>query len=149
MILPQLLHLHTEEDYRKYYENFYCQKPLITFDNIPVYFRKNRFNHAFYESSQRNKTKDIFSTVRAERMLWIKATLENPKAELYHGWIKDRRVYSPYRRVSVVYEDYVVVLNLMLRSGGIISAEFNTAYRADKSITKIRKSPRWSKEQLV
>lgn len=149
MVLPQLLYLPTEDGYRDYYENFYCQKCLITFDNIPVYFRKDRFRHAFYESSNRDQNKDIFSSERAERMLWIKATLENPKAEQYQGWDRERKVYTPYRRVSVVYQDYVVILNLTLKSGGIFSAQFNTAYEADRSIVKIRQSPLWRREQLV
>lgn len=147
--MPKLLHLQTIEDYRKYYAQKYCKKPIITFDGIPVYFSKSKFDHAFFESSRRDKNKDQFSLTRAKRIDWIEATLTNPKANLYQGWDKKRKRYDPRWRVNVIYEDYVVVLQIRIKKSGFLKAEFRTAYVADNSIDKIRKFPEWKKELLI
>lgn len=57
-------------EYREYFEKNYCNKVIMTFDNIRVYFRKEHFNHAFFESSKFNKIKDKFSFERAKKE-WI------------------------------------------------------------------------------
>jgi hypothetical protein len=55
-------------------------------------------------------------------------------------------VVEPNRRVSIVYEEFVVVIEIKKdASGKLISAEFITAYVADNSIDEIRKSPKWEK----
>ncbi|MBZ5555224.1 MAG: hypothetical protein LAO21_21135 [Acidobacteriia bacterium] len=141
---PPLVIYPTEEDYRRHYERFYCTAPVVTFDGISVRFSKGRFVHCFYESSKRNSIKDRFSRVRAERIDWIKATLQDPKAELYQGWDKGKSRYDPTWRVSVVYDSYVVVLQIRKEKDGISRAEFKTAYVADNSIDKIRKGPEWT-----
>ncbi len=66
--MPDFLELKTLYEYKTYYEENYCKRPIITFDKIPVYFGKDRFEHAFFESSDRRGAKDIFSKIRAKRM---------------------------------------------------------------------------------
>jgi hypothetical protein len=111
-----------------------------------VYFKPTKFGHVFYESTARDGKKDVFSKIRAERIDWIKATLENPDAELYQGWNKKDKVVEPNRRVSVVYEEFVVIIEVKKdESWKVIKAEFVTAYVADNSINEIRKSPKWDR----
>lgn len=149
MNLADLLKLSSIEDYRNYYETNYCKTPLFTFDGIPVYFSKSKFEHAFFKSSRRNKIKDRFSTTRAERMTWISATLTNPKADLYQGWDKKRKRYDPRGRVNIVFEDYVVVLKITITKQNQLKGEFRTAYKAENSIDKIKKSPKWKKQLII
>lgn len=145
MAVPPLLSLKSVREYREYYEKKYCKGPTVTFDGIPVYFSKSKFNHAFFESSRRNNVKDVFSKTRAERMDWIEATLQNPAAKLYQGWDKKKGKYDPRWRVCVVYGNFVVVIQIRTKKDGNLKAEFRTAYVADKSIGRIRKSPVWKK----
>lgn len=78
-------------------------------------------------------------------MDWIKATLESPDARIFQGWNKEKRVYEEDRRVSVVYEDFVVVIELSLSNRGELKGNFVTCYVADKSIDKISQSPEWDR----
>lgn len=132
-------------EYRKHFEDTYCNGPVYTFDGIPVRFRKLDFDHCMYESSKRDDNKDLFSKDRCERIDWIKATLENDKADLYQGWDKKKKRADKTRRVAVVYEEYVVVIKVRENLAGDYEGEFGTAYLADSSISKIRGMPRWSK----
>lgn len=143
MRLPDLLIFKDEGEYLAYYRKEYCQKGVITFDGIRVYFMDDRFPHAFYESSNRDSKKDKFSQIRAQRMGWIRATLENADSDLFQGWDNKKKRYDPGRRVCVVYEDFVVILEMRLRKKGELKAEFVTCYQADNSIEKIRNSPKW------
>ena len=149
MPLPPLLQYANENEYRDHFEKTYCRQQIFTFDGIPVYIHRGMFQHAFYESTHRNGLKDQFSVVRAQRMDWIKATLENPSAALYQGWDNTKKKHDPKRRVSVVYEDFVVIIRLGLKSGGELKGEFVTCFQADNSIGKIRQSERWTKEECL
>ncbi len=149
MQLPDLLICKDEEEYLEYYRKEYCRKGVVTFDEVRVYFKENRFSHAFYESSNRDGRKDKFSKIRAQRMRWIRATLENADSDLFQGWDKNKRRYDPGRRVCVVYEDFVVILKMRLKRNGRLKAEFVTCFRADNSIGKIKNSPKWSKEDCL
>jgi hypothetical protein len=100
----------------------------------------------FYESSGRDGRKDVFSPARAQRIDWIKFTLEHPNADLFEGWDKVARRHDSTRRVAVVYEDFVVVVAMGLKLNGSLKANFVTCYQADNSIGKIRQSPIWSRE---
>ena len=82
-------------------------------------------------------------------MEWIRATLENADSDLFQGWDKHKRRYDPGRRVCVVYEDFVVILQMLLKANGELKAEFVTCYQADNSIGKIKRSPKWSKENCL
>lgn len=144
MCTPPLVTYGSVQDYRDHYERIYCQAPLIAFDNIPVWFSKSRFSHAFFESTRRNKIKDRFSHERSQRIDWIRATLQHPNAELYCGWDNYKKRYDPARRVSVVYDNYVVIIQLTKKHDGTLKGHFKTAYVADNSIGKIRNSPKWN-----
>jgi len=143
------LELDSIEDYRKYYEENYCKKPIITFDHIPVYFHKNRFSHAFYESSDRRGAKDVFSYIRAKRMSWIKFILKSKYAHILQGWDKRKKKYDPCMRVAYEYEQFVVVVRISLKKNGRLKGNFITCYQADNSFKKIKKSPLWNKEECL
>lgn len=140
--VPNFITLPTPEDYKKYYVEKYCKKGLQTFDGIEVTFHEDRFDHAFYESSDKvNGNKDIFSVERAKRIDWIEYVLKNPNAELYVGWDKKRKTYDNSRRVAIITpEDYVVIIMITGNKKG----KFVTAYYADNSAIKIRTAPIWS-----
>ncbi|WGZ94960.1 MAG: hypothetical protein QJT81_02965 [Candidatus Thiothrix putei] len=145
MSTPSLLLLDSPRAYREHYERCYCRGNIVTFDGIRVFFKPQKFGHAFYRNSQgRSGAKDEFCPVRAQRMDWIKATLENPDAELFMGWNKAERCHDEDRRVSVVYDDFVVVIELGLNQKGEMKGNFVTCYEADRSIDEIRKSPKWN-----
>ncbi|MDZ7753064.1 MAG: hypothetical protein U5S82_15755 [Gammaproteobacteria bacterium] len=145
MALPPLVHYATVGEYRSHYARVYCRGHIQTFDDIRVYFSASKFGHVFYESMARDGRKNAFSPVRAQRIDWIKATLEHPQAALFEGWDKNARRYDATRRVAVVYEDFVVVVAMGLKQDGTLKANFVTCYQADNSIGKIRRSPTWSR----
>lgn len=149
MALPPLVHYATVAEYRAHYERVYCRASILTFDGIRVHFAPGKFGHMFYESTARDERKDAFSPVRAQRIDWIKATLEHPTAALFEGWDKAARQYDTTRRVAVVYEDFVVVVAMGLKLDGSLRANFVTCYQADNSIGKIRASPAWSREACL
>jgi hypothetical protein len=97
----------------------------------------------------RDGNKDVFSAVRAERIDWIGATLAHRDASLYQGWNKENRTADAGRRVAVVFEDFVVVVQMGLKQSGELKANFVTCYQADNSIGKIRSSPVWAREECV
>lgn len=139
MSFPPLVHYPTEREYRDHYKRELCRRPVFSFDNIRIFFDAVRFEHAFYEG----KGKTRFSPVRAQRIDWVRATLESPEADLYQGYIKAKNCYAPDRRVSVVFADFVVVVSLSLDRSDRLKGKFVTCYQADNSIGKIRQSPRW------
>ena len=145
MSLPPLVHYGTVSEYRAHYERVYCRGRIFTYDGIRVFFLPGTFGHAFYESTNRDGKKDVFSTTRAERIDWIKGTLQHPNADIYAGWTKITGRYDATRRVAVVYEQFVVVIALRIKQEGILKANFVTGYQADKSIASIRSSPAWSR----
>lgn len=149
MPLPRLLEYETEAEYRAHYNSVYCKGEITSFDGIVVYFRANKFDHAFFESTLRDGRKDKFSFARAQRLDWIKATLEHPEADLYMGWDKWKRRYDPSRRVSVIYEDFVVVIEIRQTKAKKLKGNFVTCYKADNSIDKIRSSPEWNIKRFI
>lgn len=149
MPLPPLLQLPDEAAYRQHFVGTYCHGRIVTHDGIPVFFGQGQFGHAFYESTNRDGVKDAFSRVRAERMDWIGATLSDPAAVRYQGWIRRTRCYNPAQRVDLLYEDFVVVLALSLKRAETLSANFVTCFQADNSIGKIRTSPLWTREACL
>jgi len=139
---PALVEYNSVQEYRNYFEEVYCQGPIETHDGILVRFRKQQFDHAFFESIAGAKD-SVFSNPRAQRVDWIKWTLENPNAELYVGWDNKRKRTTPNRRVAIVNDDYVVIIRL----GRGDRAEFVTAFVADHgTIGKIRLNGRWAKK---
>lgn len=140
----------SEDELREIWHQKYCTQEIFTFDGIKVKFYDDNFDHAFYESSGRNYKrkskedgyKDCLSTVRLEKMLWIKDALMDKDAELYIGFDKKTNSYNKSSRVAVVKGDYVVVIKIYKEK----QAKFITAYVADNSIEKIKKSPMWRKK---
>lgn len=148
MPLEKLILL-SEIEYKTYYEDNYCKNPLITSDGIKIYFQKSRFSHAFFESSDRRGSNDVFSFTRAERMDWIKMTLTSESATLYQGWIKSKGAYDPTSRVAFEFEEFVVIVRLSLNKKGELKGNFITCYQANNSIGKIKSSPLWKKEDCL
>jgi hypothetical protein len=148
-MLPKLLEFIKESEYKNHFEKTYCQKPLMAHGGIPIYFAKSRFEHSFFESSDRRGLKDIFSKTRAERMDWIAITLKSPSATLYQGWNRKKRCYEPNTRVAFEFEEFVVVVRISLKRDGTLKGKFITCYQADNSIEKIKKSPRWNIEKCM
>lgn len=146
MCCPPLIKLPTEKDYKNIFEKEYCKKPIITFDEIPIWFNKRMFYHAFFKSSKRDKIKDIFSLVRAERIMWIKETLQNHKAIQYQGWDRKKRKYRNVVRIDLIFDDYVVISSIWKLKNGLYKGKFKTAFVADNSIHKIKASPKWVKK---
>lgn len=148
MSKPAFVHYDTPAEYKQYYIKHYCREKIFTFDGVRVKFEQSQFAHAFYEASKKDGKKDNFSLERARRIDWIKATLENPKADIYQGRDKRTNLYNNNRRISVVYENFVVIIDITKKGAAKnpISAKFVTAYPADQyAIAKIRNSPRWNK----
>lgn len=141
--MPPLLLLGSIEEYKNHFEVTLCRREIVTFDGIRVYFNKHKFEHCFYESSDRRGAKDVFSHDRAQRMDWIEKTMINQNCIRYQGWDKDKKIYRPDRCVSLVYEDFVVVIGIGITKTKVIKADFITCYKADNSINKITKSPNW------
>lgn len=143
MTYPPLLNHNSPEEYRKYFEENYCNQEIYTFDKIRVLFPRGAFDHAFYESSsRREQKKDVFSTKRAERMPWIKIALSDASAELYFGWDNKRKCVVSDRRVAIVVRDYVVIIQT--KSADI--AFFISAFIANqRALNMIRLNPKWQK----
>lgn len=141
---PPLLKLAHQAAYRAHYEAHCCAGPIMTHDGIPVYFDKHRFSHAFFESVAAKD--DTFSSARAERMDWIRLTLADAAADRYQGWNKKAKAYEPHRRVEVVHENFVVVLQISKKKDGTLKAKFITCFQADNSIARIRTSPAWNRQ---
>ena len=141
MQYPALLKLCNPSDYERYYNNHYCNTQIFTFDNIRVFFPIGSFKHAFYESSnRRKKNKNVFSYDRAERMDWIAIALRDPNADLFIGWDNIHKRLEYKRRVAIVVNNYVVIIQMKNN----IEAFFITAFVADTyTIGRIRNNPRW------
>lgn len=140
MPYPPLVYYKTEKEYRAHFERVYCKKSIVTFDGIPVRFKKVDFNHAFYESRQAKD--DTFSLRRAQRIDWIKAALEDPGSEMYVGWDNKKKRNDRRRRVVLVQGNYVVVIGISSKGRG----RFITSFIADsgRTVQMIRSNPKWA-----
>ena len=142
MSIPSLINYDNVNDYENHFIREYCHSPIITFDSIPITFRRSSFYHAFFKSSGPDRIKNKFSKSRAQKIDWIKASLQCPKAELYQGWVKGN--IDPLRRVSITYGNYIVVVKMRLRGDGVLVGDFITAYTADLGPSlKIKLNPKW------
>lgn len=141
MAYPPLVQYATQQEYRSHFERVYCRGPVCCFDGITVRFRKGDFDHCFFESSRRDGVKDQFYSLRAQRIDWIKAALQDGQADLFIGWDRKRRRYDRDRRVTLVMDNYVVVIRLLRAT----KARFVTAFVADsqRTLEHIQNGPRW------
>ena len=133
-----LVQYSTPAEYREHFSRRYCNFRLqvLTSDLIAVTFWPTDFDHAFYKGPAKAR----FAIDRAVRIDWIGEALFDPQAELYLGWDKYRRRYTPRRRVCLVDENYVVVIELF----GSMQGRFVTAFIADPWIVpRIRNSTPW------
>jgi len=74
----------------------------------------------------------------------------HPDALLFFGWNKDKKVYEKSRRVSVVFEEFVVVIELSFNNNNQLKGNFITCYLANtKSINAIKTSPLWDRGQCI
>ncbi|MET0154761.1 MAG: hypothetical protein ABW189_01475 [Rickettsiales bacterium] len=145
---PPLIKYATWQEYQEFYKREFCQRRILTHDGIPVYFSEGRFWHAFCTRDSVGK-KDKFSFERAQYMGWICPTLQNPSALSLKGWDSVTKKIESHRRVSFVFGDFVVVVEMSLKMDGTLKAKFITAYYADRSINKIKQSPEWSLQECV
>lgn len=138
---PPLLEHGKLEVYRGFYKVNYCLKPIRTHDGIAVRFQQRQFDHITRESSNCDGVKDTFSPERAKRLGWIKLALEDPELILRAGWDKKTKRYDHKRRVTLMIDDFVVVIRLKSSA----EAEFVTCYVADSPRTrqKLKEGPRW------
>lgn len=138
---PQLLVLDNLEIYRGFYHNAYCVKPIETHDGIKVRFRRDQFGHIVQESSNRDGIKDTPSPQRKQRIGWIKIALQDPTLKFKAGWDNKRKINDHYSRVTVMIDNFVVVIRLKSAT----EADFVTCYVADDQRTqrKLREAPDW------
>lgn len=141
----------SEAEYKDHFIKNYCREKIYTHDHIRVKFSAECFSHAFFESSDRRlRNKDIFSIERAKRMDWIKVVLQDVNAEMYIGWDSEKKDYDSKRRLSLIVENYVVVIRFI--NDEKTEAKFVTAYPVSTKPTggqlhstydKIRSGPKW------
>lgn len=146
MAIPELLNLPEEADYKKFFVEHYCNpSPILTWDNLPVEFYPEMFEHAFYKRTEKkwSAPKACVDLERCERMLWIEDVLQDSSIVPRVGYDKARGKNDARSRVALVSkEKYVVVIR---RAGS--KWKFVTAYVIDNELTfqKIMASPVWNK----
>jgi hypothetical protein len=145
---PPLVLYQTCEEYKQHYEAHLHRSTIVTADGIRVFFGEQKFWHAFCTRDAKGK-KDQFSFERAKYIGWIKPTLQHPNAQLFQGWNNTTQRIEPHRRVSFVYECFVVVVEIYINQKGEMAAKFITAFYADNSIRKITNSRRWTKDDCL
>lgn len=143
-MLPPLLNLSNEAEYKNYYIENYCNKEIKTYDGILVKFHEDTFEHSFYKRKRKTwkAKKDVFSKERGERMDWIKHVLNDPSITPKKGYDKAKQSYDSTRRVAFLNEEnYLVVIYINKHGVG----KFVTAYLVDndEAANKIRNSPNW------
>ena len=74
-------------------------------------------------------------------MLWIKDTLEDATAILKQGWSRDKKKYVKNRRVALVKNNYIVIIQMINTSRAL----FITAYemQEEDKIQKVLAGPDW------
>ena len=142
--MPALLKLADQAAYQQHFVQTYCAGPLMTHDGIPVYFKRQSFYHAFFETVTHKD--DTFSPDRAERMDWIAATLADAATQCFQGWVAKTKSYDPTRRVELRSQNFVVVLFMKKGQNGQLKAEFLTCYPvANQRLPKVLAAPVWNR----
>lgn len=144
MALSELLLLSTEEEYKNFFVENYCNiSPIATFDGLPVMFYPEMFEHAFYKRAvaKWRAPKDSLDIERCKRMNWIKDVLNDDTIIPRQGYDKAHNRYDNNSRVAFLApNDYIVVI----RKAGP-TWRFVTAYIVDndRAKRKILGSPAW------
>lgn len=145
----------SEAQYRAYYERNFVKHPrywhISEEVKIPIYFHRDTFDHAFFESTKRDGNKDLFSPLRAQRMSLIQEALTEWSNERYVGWDNKRKSIDITRCVCVRSNDnFIVVLRLGITQNGDIKGKFITCYVPDDSAwQKITSKDRWDYERSL
>lgn len=147
---PSLLEYKTAQEYQEHYKAQFCKQKIVTADGMQVYFSEGRFWHAFCTRDEKGKKTD-FSFERAKYINWIRPTLEQPNAILWQGWNSDKQYYEPDRRVSIVYQGFIVVIQIKMKKDGFLKADFITAFYDKKgnAVAKINNAPIWKKDECI
>lgn len=146
MAALSLIRLATETEYKQLFVDTYCTPgPIYTWDNLPVMFYPDMFEHAFYKRAIKNwkAPKSSIDLSRCERILWIKEVLSDSSIVPRQGYDKAKNTHDNTRRVALCTpEDYLVVI----RNDGN-KWRFVTAYLIDNAGTKrkILSAPIWQK----
>ena len=146
MAVPEKVYFDNEEEYKQHYHSKYCESGIVTHDGIPIRFALSRFEHAFYErsSSDRRTPKDTFCLPRAKRIDWIEEALTNPAYTMYEGWLKYKEVYTSERRITLVDDGYLVMIDLFKKKD-TLRGEFITAYSPlRRTLKNIKSGPKWT-----
>ena len=141
-----------EAEYRAHFVTNFTRAPL-TFQtsqgHAPIYFAADQFDHAFFESTNRDGAKDAFSPARAERMDDIAVVLADRNVPRHAGCDARSRSHSHTCCVSIALDDFVVIVRLGLTRTGYLKGNFVTCYVADNSIGKILAAPEWNEAQCI
>lgn len=142
------LQLGSESDYLSYFIENFCNRLLYTKDGIRVFFRKNHFYHAFFETV--NVNKDTFSLDRARRMPDILPTLQSPFSDYRCGWDSKKKKHIATKRVAILKDSFVVVILLKQnKRTGHLQGEFITCYTATNwTHQRILTNPIWDISML-
>ena len=145
MAIPDFLSLSSEEEYRQFFIDNYCNKsPILTWDGLPVMFYPEMFDHAFFKRKEKTwrSQKDQVDFERCKRMLWIEEVLNDSTIVPRQGYDKATGRNDSTRRVTLVSKErYVVVI----RYTGKNKCAFVTAYIIDNERTykQLMTAPRW------
>lgn len=143
-----MIELKTIEEYRNYYHANLCATQIQCHLGFPILFRRDNFEHAFYESTRGTAVKtNIFSFERAARMDEIapalRGNIENVAWKA--GWDRKKKAYSSPNRVCLTSADLAIVLNISRDASKRIKlGKFVTAYPAgDHTLSKLKAAPVW------
>ncbi len=144
---PLLVLAGGEQAYRIRFEKTLCTKRVCTFDGIEVRVRSDHFNHCSFRSKKRNGQKDEFCPTRASYIEWIQYSLEIPNNDLWVGYDRKTGKLNPLRRVSIVENKFLSVIELFPNDR--TRAVFVTAFAPDTPdvFRKIRRGQQWAQKK--
>lgn len=149
------LELEDEHAYRQWWMLHVAQRigmPIPGAGSIPVFIGRDEFGHAFFESTDRRGSKDVFSMQRARRMHQIIPMIQagpgqDHRYRFCQGY-NNRLKQNTDASVAIVdLEDHFVVIVDFRRKktkvGFQAKGEFDTCFVADQSFSKIINSSEW------
>lgn len=147
MVYPQLLNFEHDDEYLDRYRDVYCTNPIITFDGFQVRFRRADYFHLFCKEEYEGGPRNVFVPQRAQRMDWIKTTLEDNAATLKFGWDRRTRGTMFDRRVALVQGNYTVTIQFEAAD----SARIVTAFVMDvpANVSNLLLQPTWEQDKMT